>query len=319
MLAEWLEQLRGLGLEARAETDGSARGGVHRGLLHLGRGRQACDYALRYGQKITLNAVGVGEDDRTPFVLTSYVAPKTADAFRRARIQYLDRAGNAWIEFSDVLIDVRGRPRPAAGGRPSHSVGNLFSSGRAQVVLVLLAWPHLWSAPQREIARAAGVSVGQVNSTLKLLKQSGYSREGARPGRADLLDLWAAAFPTGLAHRITLANYTSDEPIRRKNVISVPVSGAAAVPDLVRSASAVLYVDELDPRMPVVNKWRSDGDPNITVRRRFWTEPEVITGHDRNVAPWPLVYADLLASDDPRERAAANEWRERHVRTEQRA
>lgn len=318
MLAEWVERLQGLGLEAQIEASGPARGGVRLGLLHLARGRRKRDYALRYGQDITLNAVGLGEDGRVPFVLTTYVAPKTSDAFHRAGIQYLDSAGNAWIEFSDVFIDVRGRPRPPAHGKSRQVAGNLFSSGRAQVIFTLLAWPQLWDAPQREIARAAGVSVGQVNSTLRLLTQAGHTRAGARPGQADLLDLWAAAFPAGLAHRITLAQYTSDEPIQWNNLTEVPVSGAAAVPDLVRSPTAVLYVDEFDPRMPVVNRWRSDGEPNITVRHRFWTEPTPGTGNGASdIAPWPLVYADLLASDDPRERTAATTWRERHGRSDQ--
>ena len=58
------------------------------------------------------------------------------------------------------------------------------------------------------------MSVGQANSTLKLLKQAGYDRNGPRPGQADLLELWAAAYPGGLAHRITLARYASDKPVR---------------------------------------------------------------------------------------------------------
>ena len=312
MLDDRLEQLRTLGLQARAEAGDQSRG-VRRGALYVAHDTSHRDYALHYGPNVPLSAVAAGTDARARFVLTTYVAPRTADAFRRAGIQFLDSVGNAWIAFGSVLIDIRGRPRPAASVRRSHPAGNLFSSGRAQVVFVLLTWPHLWDEPQRGIARAAGVSIGQVNSTLRLLKQSGYSGVAAHPGRADLLDLWASAFPTGLAHRITLAQYSSDGPIKPNTLISASVSGAAAVPDLIRSPMAVLYVDEFDPRMAVVNRWRSDREPNITLRRRFWTEPPPITDTDRTSAPWPLVYADLLASDDPRERIAAVEWRQRHV------
>jgi hypothetical protein len=151
--------------------------------------------------------------------------------------------------------------------------------------------------------------VGQVNGTLRLLKESGYTSAVARRGQADLLDLWAAAFPTGLAHHITLARYVSDKPIRQKTLNAVRISGAAAAPGLVRSSTAVLYVDEFDPRMAVVNRWRSDGEPNITIRRKFWTDPADTGGDGTRCAPWPLVYADLLASDDPRERASADEWK----------
>lgn len=314
-LARWVERLRELGVEARAETSGHARSGVGRGVLHLTRGTAHRDYSLRYGQSIPMSSVGGSDEERPPFVFTTYVAPKSADAFRRAGIQYLDSAGNASIEFGDVFIDVRGRPRPKAGTVPSRAAGNLFSAGRAQVVFALLAWRQLWDAPQRDIAEAAGASVGQVNGTLRLLKQSGYTRKGARAGQADLLDLWAASFQTGLAHRLTLAQFSSDRPIRSESVGSAHVSGAAAVPDLLRSPTAVLYVVELDPKLPIANRWRSDGEPTITIRRKFWTEPAPPSARrGKVIAPWPLIYADLLASEDPRERAAAAEVRQRHAR-----
>lgn len=98
-------------------------------------------------------------------------------------MQYLDAAGNAWIQFGDVLIDVRGRPRPVDAPRTPGS-GNLFSVGRDQVVMALLAWPHRWEAPQRDVAAAAGVSLGQAHNTLTLLAQAEYAttgREAAEP------------------------------------------------------------------------------------------------------------------------------------------
>jgi hypothetical protein len=45
------------------------------------------------------------------------------------------------------------------------------------------------------------------------------------------------------------------------------VSGESAAEDLLRPATLTLYVEELDPRLPVVNKWRSNGPANIVVRR----------------------------------------------------
>ena len=35
-----------------------------------------------------------------------------------------------------------------------------------------------------------------------------------------------------------------------------------------------LYVMELDPRLAIVNRWRSDGEPNVVVRRKFWNAPD---------------------------------------------
>lgn len=320
MLTQLLAQLRDLGLDVRVGPVRSAQADVGSAELHLAHGGSARAYELRYGGSVPLAAAGAGADTRPVFVHANFLAAKSRDALRRAGVHYLDAAGNAWIEFGDVFIDVRGRPRPHGGAPRTQAAGNLFSAGRAQVVFALLAWPHLWQAPQREISKAAGVSVGQVNDTLKLLRDARVGVDGARPGGANLLDLWAAAFPTGLAHRLTLAAYRGE--IGRATVDSddpVFISGEAAVRDLLRATSLTIYVADLDPRLPVVNRWRSDGEPNIVVRRKFWTAPGVAdtAPADAEAAPWPLVYADLLASDDPRVRGAAKEWRDRHARPEQ--
>lgn len=318
LTASLVAQLAELGLDARVRPAQPRRDRARRATLHLARGASAQEYALVYGPNVRLTAIGPGMADRPSFAYTPHVSAKSADSFRRVGAQYLDATGNAWIQFGEVLIDVRGRPRQADAAPLASTSGNLFSSRRAQVVLALLAWPELWHAPQRDLAQAAGVSLGQAHNTLALLAQAGYDRDQRRGGRADLLDLWAAAFPSGLAHRLTLAMYQGKVgPVKKSGAGDpVAVSGEAAVPDLLRGATLTLYVPELDPRLAILNRWRADGEPNIVVRRKFWHDPETpdAAATDRDVAPWPLVYADLLASDDPRAREASGQWRERHER-----
>jgi hypothetical protein len=289
--------------------------------VRLVRGPSVQDYRLLYGETITsADAARVAGADLPILVFTTYAAPRTIDTFRRAGVHYLDAAGNAWITFGDVFIDVRGRSRPDQIAAPKRVKGNLFSSGRAQVVCALLAWPDLWHAGRREVAHAAGVSVGQAHNALVLLAEAGYDGGEIPPRQTLLLDLWASAFPTGLAANLILATFRGDidQPrLARPDDVGF-VSGEAAVPDLLRPATLTLYVGELDPRLPVVNRWRSDGEPNVVVRRAFWHAP---AGNPLPIglaiAPWPIVYADLLSSADPRVRGAAREWRDRsaeHVR-----
>jgi len=309
-----ITQLADLGIVAKI-TDAPVSGnGPQRGMLHLVRGTSTQTFDLVDGPDVRLASVRVGTATRPVFVHTLHVAAKTGDAFRRAGVRYLDDAGNAWLQFGDVLIDVRGRPPAEARTARTRTSGNLFSSGRAQVVLALLAWPDLWKAPQRELARAAGVSLGQAHNTLTLLAQAGYGEDSRRTGRTDLLDLWAAAFPAGLGQRLGLATFHGDvAPLKAPgDDVAMAVSGEAAVPDLLKTATLTLYVSELSPRLAIVNRWRTDGEPNIVVRRKFWTGPGTpdTTAPGIEIAPWPLVYADLLASDDPRVRAVAPQYRE---------
>lgn len=81
------------------------------------------------------------------------------------------------------------------------------------------------------------------------------------------------------------------------------LGGENAVPDLLRPERLTVYVDDLDPMLPVGNRWRSDGLPNITVRRAFWHSPggpEKSGGsEDLPAAPWPMVYADPNGHERP--------------------
>jgi len=306
-----------LGIAAEVDPITAGMASLQRAEVHLIRGTSRQDYTLFFGPAVTFKDAAVVSGGPLPtLVFTTFVAPRTAEAFRRARVQYLDTAGNASVEFGDVLVDVRGHRRPMGADQPARATGgNLFSTGRAQVTFALLAWPRLWEAPQRELAHAAGVSLGQAHNALTLLAESGFGPDHARPRQTDLLDLWAAAFRTGLAKKLTLANYQGEiDTVKKVNVgDGVFLSGEGAVADLLRPATLTLYVEELDSRLPVANRWRSDGPSNIVVRRKFWQAPDdgdaALAGVSS--APWPLVYADLVTSDDPRVRSVAAEWRKR--------
>ena len=287
-------------------------------VVTLTRGAFQATYRLVAGDHTRLTATAQGKGDVPTLVVRPFVSPRTAEALRRTGVQYLDYAGNAWVEFGDVLIDVQGRPRPAEVSQSAPVTGNLFSRGRMQVIFALLAWPELWDKPQRDLAHTAGVSLGQAHNTLGLLAEAGYHAEGPRRGQTTLLDVWAAAFPTGLARHLTLGSYRGEvdtfKPTQDEE--GVWLSGEQAVVEMLRPASMTLYVVELDPRLAIVNRWRSDGEPNVVVRRKFWNAPDDASSSGVHEAPWPLVYADLLASRDPRVRGAATEWRDRHERSE---
>lgn len=316
-----LEQLGITLVEHRSVPDLS---GDHLATVRVERGKSEQTYALLAGSSIRLTEVSYVHADHPLLVFTTFIRPSTAESFRRAGINYVDMAGNAWMRFGDVLIDIRGRS--TASVAPPKRTGNLFSRGGAQVIFVLLAWPELWQSPQRDLAHAAGVSLGQANKTLRLLTEAGYGRDRAPRGPADLLDLWAAAFPTGLAKRIALAEYEGDLSRLAKVDTEDPVfvstagldslvleSGESAAKKDIRPATLTLYVPELDPRLAIKNRWRVGDHANVFIRRKFWNAPDgsdaALTG--LRPAPGPLVYADLASSEDARVREAAKVWRAR--------
>ncbi|MEO6700109.1 MAG: type IV toxin-antitoxin system AbiEi family antitoxin [Jatrophihabitantaceae bacterium] len=246
-------------------------------VLKLSRGASTASFTLQAGLNVRLSNLNLDSAGRPTFVHTTHVNAKTADAFRRAGVQFLDSAGNTWIQFGDVLIDIRGRisTEPDRTSLARRAAGDVFSSGRSQVIMALLAWPDLWRRPQRELAEAAGVSLGQTNKTLALLEQAGRGPGRRKRQEVSLLDMWAAALPGGLGQRLYLGSYHGDITWRPSRDERDPpaVSGKSAVPELLRPGSLTLYVRELDPKLAMRQRWRADGEPNVIVRRKFWRTP----------------------------------------------
>jgi hypothetical protein len=317
LLERFKVRLNDLGISIEVKPPLPSRSAVRATTARLTRGRSTQVYTLIYGPAVrqadTARNLGL---DLPMLVFTSFVAPKSAESLRRVGVHYLDTAGNAWLEFGEVLIDVRGRPRPPRTDSSRHTTShNLFSAGRAQVAFALLAWPQLWDVPLRQLAHAAGVSLGQAHDSQALLIRVGYRPGHTSTAQTNLLDHWAASLPAGLGPKIEIATFHGDPRSVQKVNPDDPlfISGEAAVDDKLRPATLHLYVEELDPRLPIVNRWRSDEASNIVVRRKFWHAPDDSDAPLAGLrpAPWPLVHADLVNSNDPRVRNVANEWRER--------
>ncbi|ROR73464.1 hypothetical protein EDD31_1845 [Bogoriella caseilytica] len=247
------------------------------------------------------------------------VTERTAEAFRQLDLNYLDQAGNAFITFGGVHIDVRGkRQSPLAQrtqvARPTRGV-NLFSVKRSQVIFAILAWPELLDGPIREIAGTAQVSLGQAQHTLDLLTQFRLLDERKRLGphlQDRLLDQWAAAYPAALGSAIKTARFSGEWMGYEASDRALYLSGEAAVPELIRPETAIFYTHGLPTELIRSRRLRRNTErPNIFFREQFWRPPQATGEPGVHTAPWPLIYADLLASGDSRQREVAQALRDR--------
>lgn len=244
----------------------------------------------------------------TPNLLyvTDHVSARTSEALRRMGVQYVDWAGNTHLHSDGWYVDVRGKRPEAitAVYARTESPINLYSAKRAQVIFVLLTWRELLDESVRTIAEVAGVSVGLAQSTTNELRERALWPDRSE-NRSHLIDGWVAAFPETLARSLTLRSLRAERLDQFYG--AVLASGEAAQSAQMRATSGVVYVDSLTNELLMMNRWRTDGSPNLIVRRRFWsyTEP------DNREAPALMIYADLHASDDPRTRSVAAEYRSR--------
>lgn len=196
---------------------------------------------------------------------------------------------------------------------------NLFSAKRSQVIFAILTWPELLGEPVREVAHASNVSLGLAQETLQLLEDNDIlnaDRHLSRASRSRLIDQWVSAYPANLSRQISLGTFSGDISRLRASESTIYISGEAASSELRRPENLILYSAVLPKELIVARRWRRDDEePNILIRRQFWTEQRPLAP-GVNPAPWLLTYADLLASGDSRQKEAAHALRDAHDRPE---
>ncbi|MFD5249534.1 type IV toxin-antitoxin system AbiEi family antitoxin [Amycolatopsis sp. NPDC058340] len=248
-----------------------------------------------------------------PLLFTTYLSEPVAERLRARGIDYVDAAGNAHLSWDDVLIDVRGRRKPAVpAGRISSRGAGAFGRAGLQVLFVLLSWPEAAAFPYRRLAEMSGVSLGTVKTVIDELTRAGYLYERGNERRlargAELLDRWSEAYSITLDTSLALGEFATADlswwPDAEADLLSAGVqvggeAGASLIDPHLRPASLTLYADGLPVRL--LGRYRlarAENGGNVHIRRRFWQAP----GPESWIVPSPLIYADLLASGDPRQR-----------------
>ena len=281
-------------------------------LLKLGRQR-ARPYRLQYHPaSITLATVArIRADwprraDPPQLLAAPHIAPDAAQALALDGIPFVDAAGNAYFAGPGLFVRVVGREPPKDLPRPQ-ATPRLFAAKGMRVMFVLLALPNYLGRPQREIAAAAQVAVGTVAGVFQGLRSLGYLREGKTPRlvrRGDLMTQWVNAYIQIKPHQTTLKNFRAADPEWWKT-IDLKAYDACFGGDV----AAAKLTGYLKPALCIVHafgdatalkrdaRMRADPQGDILITDAFWRFP---AEQRADTAPPLLVYAELLASGDPR-------------------
>ena len=246
-------------------------------------------------------------------VTTPYVSSRMAARLRERGLNFVDVAGNTSIRLPGLVVEVQGRPREAV--TMPRATGPTGRRAGVRVILGLLAAPErAGELTVREVAAAAGVSVGSAQGVLADLREDRFLYDGGLDRTAVLFEGWLAGYLSDRriqapSHTFTYASGWH-EPVEVRRALAeagAVLGGEDAATELglpLRGSSGIVYASASPG--PVVRAARLRKDPRGTlqVRDRWWRPAEGAV-----TAPSPLVYADLLASDDPRQAEVAAELR----------
>lgn len=299
------------------------------GVVRLKLGRQVVRYPLlleRWLTPATLGHVAARRPriDQPALLLTNYVTPHMAERLRALSINFVDAAGNAYLEHGPVLIWVVGR-KAVTTLRPPRA-GRAFQPGGLKLLFALLCTPDLVGRPTRTIAAQAGVANGTVGIVLRELRGDGFlvdlrQRGGKRTLRnlKGLLEQWTQVYARTLRPRLLVARYRPPEPDWWRNVDPRAYRGvfggeaaeALLTGTLVRPDIVTVYLPDAPGQFILANRLVNAPDGRAEIRKKFW--PFEYAWEHPILAPPILIYADLLATGDARCLEAAQDVYEQHL------
>lgn len=261
-------------------------------------------------------------------LIADYVSPGRADCYRQAGVPFVDTVGNAFLRTRECYVFVKGHagPRPVPGfGKPLHHPA--FTNNGAKVTFALLSQPELAERTDAEIAEIAGVSLGTVQNVFDDLAETDHLERDRGRRRLirleDLLDGWVERYPVVLKPTLALGVYQAENPdwwktfdINRYGGYWGGEIAGAFYTDHPDAVQATLYVPKaMQMQLLATAHLRkiprpSGGAGTVVILAPFWQQQRAPAGF---VHPL-LAYADLIASETPRNILMARKLYQQHLR-----
>ena len=272
-------------------------------------------------------------------LVADYVNPRMAGKLKKQQVQFMDAAGNAYINALPVYIYITGN-KPKDTLKLQKNTNKAFDPAGLKVVFGLLCDHELVNCTYREIAEQADVALGSIGPILQGLQNAGFLVERKKGERRlinqrRLLERWVETYPEKLRPKLHIGDFLSENPYWWKDMELGQFAGfwggeiaAAGYTGYIRPAQAEIYM----PDERAINKLLAAArlrkaptgggeEPGIVhIYKAFWrmSGRENDSGHkfarqQEALVPPILAYADLVASGDSRNMEAARDLYEQFI------
>lgn len=292
--------------------------------LHVGgkKLRYACEVKNKVDRySLLLDVIERHGADRNTLLVSSPLSQEMANRCRELGLQFIDTAGNAYIhDGKGVYIYVAGR----RANEDLRVVANdaTMTPAALRLMFAFLADPSLLNAPYRDFSIPAMVSTGAISKafdTLEARRLIGKTDEGKRMILSPQLFLkeWASGYASRLKPKLKKIRFAIDDldnfrknwnPGFRLSAWGGEV-GATYLTKHLHPEDCTVYIDMDDPHTlrDMVRQFRLRADPEgrIEVVGMFWNSNYFADWFP--TVPPHLIYADLVATQDSRNIAAAQQ------------
>lgn len=292
--------------------------------LHIGgkKLRYACETKYKVDRySLLLDLIRRPASRQKTLLVSSPLSQEMANRCRELGLQFLDTAGNAYInDGKGVYIYVTGQRGTEAMRAVTN--GATLTPAALRMMFAFLANPSLLNAPYRDLSSQAMVSTGAISKvfdTLEARSLIGETAEGKRMILSPQLFLneWASGYASRLKPKLKKFRFAIDDLDTFRNTWNpgFRVSawggevGASYLTKHLHPEECTVYIDMEDPHAlrDMVKQFRLRTDPTgrIEVVETFWNSDYFADWFP--TVPPHLIYADLVATQDSRNIAVAQQ------------
>lgn len=251
-------------------------------------------------------------------LIADAISDNVKTALREHKINYLDTAGNAFIQSNKGLsVFINGQKAVA---KPEMNKDKAFTKKGLVVVYHLLIDESLLNAPYRTISEKTETSLDTVTKVLQSLRQQGFivpvnDKTIRLTDKKRLFEKWADAYEMRLKPHLLLGKFRFKNIDAQNNWKNIPLSknsfwGGEPAADLLTNylKPEIFTIYSTETRNELIKTYHfiPDANGNIEIYKPFETISE---GH--KIAPL-LVYADLLNTGDSRNFESAQKIKEQY-------
>lgn len=279
-------------------------------VLDLDTGAKRLTYFAQVKRRLRPQTLGLviqqlREYPQPTLLVADYVTPTIADQLRQHGVQFIDTAGNAFLNVPPLLVWIKGE-KPNHQDPEPRKATRAFAPTGLKVIFALLCKPEIVDGPYRAIGERAGVAHGTVGWVMPELEDLGFiarlgdKRRLLQPDR--LLHQWTDAYIRALRPKLLLARLHAETlawwqtlDVRKYDLAFAGEPAAAKLTRYLQPGTLTFYGAKVPARLLVDFRLTRDPRGEIEVLERFWKFDA-----DAEIAPIPLVYADLIQKNDAR-------------------
>jgi len=243
-------------------------------------------------------------------LVAKYIPGPQKERLKAASINYIETAGNCYINVENLFIYIN--DKEVTPSRQTDT-SKLWSAPGLKFLSIMLSKSIYLNAPYRQIAKAAGIALGNIGPLQEELKQEGYIASADQSpqllNKEKLIQRWVELFHVVLKPKLTKGKFRFMREQQQKNWIDIPVNGfkwggepgADILVNYLEPQTFTIYTSKTTNEIVKQIKIIPDPEGNIEIYEQYWDEALLKDYSIPEEVALPLIiYAELMAGMDSR-------------------